>query len=521
MVTTLLLTHALLSFAPEQVPQPGFHRADVEVTPKKELPDRLVPVKDGSFYVLRTAEGSNKWPVVWIDRFDANGNKQWSKLHDIDRNTAGVGFEMFNASATDTDGNLYFSFYSALNTTYHQLAKIRPDGSVAWRVQNDHCGYVRAILPVPGSSDVVVAATTHGDTCVARYSGSDGAERWQRWSGQGDNWYERSLGASIDADGNLVTVSERDKKGGNTSDLKMVKFDLSGNELWTKTRRLSGDYSSGGLPKVVGVFTDKKDRGILAVYKVLHEDVIEVHRYSPDGALQVRKVIETADKLGDSAKVFAKYAHVNGKPSVVVAWDDRKSDTRPATEIGMIPVLFRKVKKPKISTGGKSSGGMAKSAKTSKFKKSKGVTKTAQYTWVWEASNFPEHRITSDDHDFLEGMDLASGGRTYLLTTDIGGRDKVRVTAVPGLPTGSPRSVTHVPSGRQARGVDMFIGANKLVHVLGTSDATAGPANSGDVDVMRLEFWTVAPPKPQKHSSEKRPATKMKKSKKKGMYKKK
>lgn len=488
MLSGLLAAHMLTFAAPpaEVISQPVLRRADVADEARRQIPDRIVEhAADGTYYVLRTSQQqSGNWPTVYVDYYDSWGTKQWTHYHEIPRAGSGLGFDELLGATTDKSGNLVFAFHSAMHSHHNHLVKLGKNRAVVWQVEL--AGGPRNIVAVPESDDVVLVSGRHGDIYVERRTGSDGSQIWQTHDDTAQT--ERNLVARIDGVGNIVVVSDY---GVNLRrDAKVTKFDAQGTRLWGRTHSLPATWYNGGIPTVINAFI-AKDNGIMAAYRVTSEKKLVVHRYSANGALQATRTIETNGYVSSQGDAIARYGFINGKESLVLAWDTNPATGAPGEEIGVIPILFKKTPVAAVSRRRRvASRGSKAKAKAGGPKKVPAPVKK----YRWDASSFPEQRLTGTG-EFLVGMDIGWNSRIYLATELRGAKGRVRISAMPGLPGGTRRTLDYAARERHARVVDMFCGKHKLMQVVGTLSNTKGRDTVLDIDVFRLQVWMKAPPK--------------------------
>ncbi|MEM6989387.1 MAG: hypothetical protein AAF721_02780 [Myxococcota bacterium] len=494
MLAALLAASTMLAVAPEPVPQPQFKRADVQTAPKRQKGERIVGSRNGSFYVLRTAPGAGNWPVVYVDRHDETGRRLWSHLHPVPRNTAGVGFTSFGDASMDTNNNLHVVLNTKLYP-YRLLAKITPDETLAWEVSLNHCDAGAKVVPVPGSHDVLVACERAGIMRISRHLGSDGSEVWRYDSGNRPKKDNRVV-ARFDNDKDLIVASDWSEGPAATAvhGIRVAKFKLDGSKVWERTSSLPSRYGNARA-NLVDMFV-QPDGGFVAVFDESSRWAIEVQRYSATGRLQARHAIEPTLKQAGMRGIMAKHAHRNGKPMVTVAWSEYKKTNGPTLMMGITPIYFKSSTIPRYAANGAVTTTSSTASSGAKGGKGRMRARAVQRL-RWEAVPYYEHRFAVSDHDILHGFALATGGRPYLVVTDTGSIDRVRLTAVPMLASGHRRSAAHAPPGRHARGIDIFLGKQRRAFVLATVGTQAGQYNGPNANVGVFEFSQITSKKPK------------------------
>lgn len=232
---------------------------------------------------------------LFVMKFDTSGNKQWTKLS----GTSGASVDTNGGSAitTDSSGNVYatgsidggLDGNSLTGTKDVFVIKYDSGGNKQWTKQTGVSGVNTSGygITVDSPGNIYVTGNTGGgldgnsitgnsDVFVIKYD-SSGNKQWTKQLGVSS---KNTTGYDIIADvfGNFYIVGETDGGlNGNTyyangtykNDMFVLKYDSSGNLLWSKQMGSSGESTSGksidldslGNPIVVGNIDSDGDGG--------------------------------------------------------------------------------------------------------------------------------------------------------------------------------------------------------------------------------------------------------------------
>ncbi len=210
---------------------------------------------------------------IYIVKYDINGNVIWAK------NAGNVGNDFGNAITVGTDGSIYITGYYSSTITFGTntltavgssdvfILKMDSSGNVIWVKSAGGVGPEEASgICVDNSNNVFISGNYRNNTMyfetyplvnkgysdifIARYD-SNGNVIWAKDVGGYSD--DNSTSVTIDATGNsylsinyysqLVT-SNSDTVANNNSSMAIIKFNINGNIIWSKT---SGYYNSGWL----------------------------------------------------------------------------------------------------------------------------------------------------------------------------------------------------------------------------------------------------------------------------------
>ena len=186
----------------------------------------------------------------------ADGNPLWIRqMGTISTDEAhGVGVDSIGNvyvagdTAGGLDGNTNLGGYDIV------LVKYNKSGMKQWTVQTGSSSYDFAQgIVVGGNGDVFVVGNTSGgfdgntnqgsdDLFLVKYD-SSGVKQWGGAKQMGTSGYDTARGVAVDGSGNVYVTgyTEGDLDGntnvdpsGTTTDLFLVKFDITGMKIWTR-----------------------------------------------------------------------------------------------------------------------------------------------------------------------------------------------------------------------------------------------------------------------------------------------
>ena len=206
---------------------------------------------DGGFIITgSTSSYGNGSYDVYLLKTDMNGNELWS------RTFGGIGSDYGNSVEETTDGGFIItgSTSSYGNGSYDvYLLKTDMDGNELWS---------RTFGGSEGDAGFSVEETTDGGFIITGNTGSygngsrdvyliktdsNGTELWSKTFGGSEGDYGYSV-AEADDEGFIITGYTR-SYGNEGADVYLLKTDMNGNELWSKT--------FGGIGYDIGAFVEE------------------------------------------------------------------------------------------------------------------------------------------------------------------------------------------------------------------------------------------------------------------------
>jgi uncharacterized delta-60 repeat protein len=211
--------------------------------------------QDGNVYVTGYSYSSRNGYDYLTVKYNSTGVQQWTARYDGTGNSEDKAFGI----ATDQDGNIYVTGKSkGSNLSFDYVTiKYSPDGTMQWCDRYDG----------PSGDDDEADAITidkRGNICVTGFSkdnstgydyatirySSSGTRQWvARYTGSGNN-EDKAFGIATDADCNVFVTGYSTSDNG--PDYLTVKYDSSGNQLWTANYNGPGNAED----KAFGIATD-------------------------------------------------------------------------------------------------------------------------------------------------------------------------------------------------------------------------------------------------------------------------
>lgn len=258
---------------------------------------------DGNIIVTgrSTGTGSALEDCVTI-KYDNDGNLQWVQRYNGGSSDEGVSLTV------DDSGNIYTCGYknlSAANPDY-LVIKYLPDGTVAWLQTYNSASNAQdyaADIKVDIDGNVYVTGSSYVtpdfDYYTIKYN-SQGVLQWGRryHGGVGD---DNANALTLDADGN-VYVTGKSKGTGTNSDILTIKYSATGSVLWS-TRSNGG---SNGNDEGIDITTDVNGNIIACGYLsyLFSNENMAVIKYDPSGNILWTYTYAASGSRKDIAKII-------------------------------------------------------------------------------------------------------------------------------------------------------------------------------------------------------------------------
>ncbi len=195
----------------------------------------IIQSNDGGYVIASSVMGDPGSEGAAIAKFDSNGSFVWSRAWD------GLSLENSNDVIQDSNGDYVFvgGTWSNDGGSHEDLLIIKTNstGSIIWaKTWGSNTSDEQAYSVAQASDGGYVVTgyiTTDGDRDMYIAKGdSDGNLVWSRaWGGSG---YDQGNSIVVTNDG-YVVAGETRSFGAGGSDAAVVKFDLDGNLIWSRT----------------------------------------------------------------------------------------------------------------------------------------------------------------------------------------------------------------------------------------------------------------------------------------------
>lgn len=196
-----------------------------------------------------------QWDDWMVRKYDQQGNFLWSRTHNgrYNDNDQALGVD------TDLNGNIYVAGFDWNDDCFADqdwlIRKYSPNGDLIWSVT--YCGTVddseqATSIAVDGGGNVIVvgyekdaAVPGTGGNCLVRKYDPGGNLIWSRTYNGFVNYGDSAGDVAIDSSDNIIVGGFCDYSPANWL---LIKYDSSGNELWTRTYAglCSGNWGWGG-----------------------------------------------------------------------------------------------------------------------------------------------------------------------------------------------------------------------------------------------------------------------------------
>jgi uncharacterized delta-60 repeat protein len=209
--------------------------------------------------VLATGESSGDMYTI---KHDSNGKLLWTKSY------SGVSGDRLRGIAVDSLDNVIVTGRS--NGAYYTV-KYDSNGNHLWN-RTGVSGRAWAVA-VDSLDNVIVTGESSGRDIITIKYDSNGNLLWtQIYSGLGDDF---AYGVAVDSADNVIVSGESDLDATGADDYVIIKYDSSGNLLWTRT-------SDGRGEEAWGVAVDSVDNIIVTGYTQQGIDYLTI-KYDSNG----------------------------------------------------------------------------------------------------------------------------------------------------------------------------------------------------------------------------------------------
>ena len=284
----------------------------------------LPPDNADNIYMVGTSRGdfdghtNSGGDGAFIVKFDSNGNKIWSKLIGTSK------YDEAGSVSTDSAGNIYMVGHSWGNFDGHYnnsdridafIVKFDSNGNKIWSklmgtsvddysygISTDSVGNIYMVGASGGDFDGHSNSNSgNNDAFIVKFD-SSGNKIWSKLMGTSGN--DGASDVSTDSVGNIYMVgtSNDDFDGHSNSgsyDAFIVKFDSSGNKIWSKLMGGSGADN---------VSTDNSGN----IYMVGVSDGFDTHTSIGGGDALIVKLDSSGNKIWSKLMGISKYDSARG-----------------------------------------------------------------------------------------------------------------------------------------------------------------------------------------------------------------
>jgi hypothetical protein len=191
----------------------------------------------GNFYVTGSAETASQLLSLVVIKYNPQGTQLWRTLVTSGQYAQGA------AIAVDGQGNVYVTGFAGgglfVGATFDGFTvKLNSSGAVQWSkrygVAGGNEGFADVAVDDSGNSYVSGSALVQTSDWVTLKYAPDGTQIWERRFSASPTSNDVLIDMVRDSAGNLVLAGNTQRTGdGQTNDFTVLKYDPSGNVLWT------------------------------------------------------------------------------------------------------------------------------------------------------------------------------------------------------------------------------------------------------------------------------------------------
>ncbi|MBX7043385.1 MAG: SBBP repeat-containing protein [Ignavibacteria bacterium] len=274
-----------------------------------DIPTSVFVDNSGNVYVTGKSEGAGSFYDIITIKYSSSGGELWNDRYNGEGNDVDCG----NALGIDLLGNIIVAGYSvgAGSSEDFTTIKYSPSGSRLWIAKyNEPVEYdidIATSLVTDIYGNVYVAGYSNGfgtmeDIAVVKYDLS-GNEIWvERYNGAG-NSYDITTGIAIDQNFNIF-VSGYTNSASGSEDYLLLKIGADGNIIWNRTF----DGTSAGYDITCGLVVDASGNCTVSGYSFntdSGEDYVTI-KYDAGGAVVWRRDFNGAGSSFDIAAGIAQ-----------------------------------------------------------------------------------------------------------------------------------------------------------------------------------------------------------------------
>ncbi len=188
-------------------------------------------------------------------KYNSSGDLIWMRQYNSSFNSDDQAFNL----KVDTQNNVYVCGQSKGTGLGYDFAVLKYDssGTQQWVQRYDSPGSyddVAKSVDVDINGNVFVTGHTYHpatlfDFVTIKYN-SAGAQQWIRFY-NADNLSDRGIDIKVDLSGNAYVTGNSVKSGNGSSDIEIIKYDITGNVIWTKSYNGPGNLDDNPVKLVL------------------------------------------------------------------------------------------------------------------------------------------------------------------------------------------------------------------------------------------------------------------------------
>jgi len=218
---------------------------------------------DGGFIVSGNDEGSYTYTDAFVMKFDSNGNIQWSRSY------SGSMYDNIDKVIQISSGEYVFVGYSSSNDgsfSGHRgtgdaiIGKLDGSGNTIWLKSYGGTQFDRLHSVHETSNGELIALGTSGSSNgdLAQNNGNydflyakfDTNGNILKMTNSGGSSADRIYSSYMNQDGSIVAVGYSQSNSKGSYDLSLLRYDNTGNHLWTRTYGGTGEDILYGVTKI-------------------------------------------------------------------------------------------------------------------------------------------------------------------------------------------------------------------------------------------------------------------------------